>query len=192
MNPGFQMGSILECWCLWGKWVGRVNSVLRQDTLNREKMWVLFETTNANLLLLRLSILWQKKQKTLHYFGCLCWFQRCARHSWDITCTRQARLLLWGSEIWSQVATRDECRCYVDKNTSELFNWNAVSKTSCDEVWCCRFEQTLLLHYLQHISICSSESDQFASVLIRSICRHGNLNNSTRSKKKKEKKKAWF
>lgn len=98
-------------------YVGTVNSIQCLDTLNKakgRKTWLrFFMIPNASLLHLPLSSFSGRKAKSSSFswlaelVSSPCW----ARLREEIKCTQQALLVLWGSEMRSQVATRDEYKC---------------------------------------------------------------------------------
>lgn len=131
-----------------------------------------------------------EKQKALSFFRlavpvlmlcCTCLWQ-------EIKCTQ--------ANIWSSGEVRSDHKWPPETSTNAMWGnrvcwrcriiqyhcWNRVSKTSCDESWYCKFGLTML-HYPYHILMCSSESEQFVSVFIRSNCQPANLTKSPRSKK---------
>lgn len=80
--------------------------------------------------------LWQKRSSFFRSAGPVS--ARCRARLWqEIKCTHRTHSVLWGSEIWSQVATGDVHKCKVGKNMSlgGVYSLRTTVETRAEQAW---------------------------------------------------------
>lgn len=144
-EPGFQMGSSpagspfwsadvpeTDWSVIWFWWLTLVRTPQKTNYLDTVKLWLdtlndlkrrrtwlrfFFSLIHVSFICI-LPLFLAETQNALHFPSWLAWLvsSHCCVRLWqEIKCKQQAHLLLWGTEIWSQVATRDEYKCHMEK-----------------------------------------------------------------------------